>query len=95
MPPKVKFQASVGFIKDAKPGSKAKFVFIAIDDAATADVLAEKVCSNDGTLDTFDVDLSNLAGKQRSFVLRVESQDAGGSQGAVWVDAKLVQQMKE
>ena len=94
MPPRVRFTATVGFMKGAPANSKAKFKFIAVDDAATEYILAEKVCANDGKVDTFDVDLSGTVGKQRSFVLRVEAQDAGG-QGAVWIDPKLVQQMKD
>jgi hypothetical protein len=95
MPSRVHFKAAVGFTSDAPANSKAKFSFIAVDDAATTYVLAEKVCTKDGKLEMFDVDLSDTEGKLRSFVLRVESQDPGGAQGAVWIDPRLEQQMKD
>ena len=91
VPEKAKFTATVGF-KDgatATDGVAVVLGYIGIDESLA---FFEKMDVNyDGTLDIYEIDLSDLAGEKVYFVLRVEAKDSWEQDWLVWVEAKIVQ----
>lgn len=86
-----KFTARVGFAADTAPNSKARFTFM-VEDETTSIVLSREVtATSDGKLDSFDVDLSGLAGKYVVFILRVDALDSAEKIRPVWVDPRVFQ----
>jgi hypothetical protein len=91
IPRHCKFTADVGFIKEAPAAAKAKFIFMILDQGGMPVYSKELIASRNGSLDSFDEDLTELAGITGTIVLRVESQGSPGDIMAVWADPRLTQ----
>ena len=92
IPDIARFSARVGFTSASAPGSKARFMFGTVDPSGIVTFANPPVtASMDGKMDTYEVDLSNLAGQKRQFVLRVEVIGPPQNVRPVWVDPRVYQ----
>ena len=92
LPEKAKFTALVGFKKGAEATAGVTFKLGAKDEAGTVTYYPEQFAAYDGTLDLFEVDLSELADKKITFILRVEAAGPNEQDWAVWVDPRIGQE---
>jgi len=92
LPEQVKFTAMVGFKKGAEATAGVRFKLGVKDEAGTVTYYQEQFAAYDGTLDLYEVDLSDQAEKKITFILRVESAGSKEQNWAVWVDPKLGQE---
>jgi hypothetical protein len=91
MPKHCKFTADVGFTREAAAGARVKFVFSVLDQGGMPLYVKEIVAEREGSLNSFNEDLSALAGATCTMVLRIESQGTPGGNLAVWSDPLLTQ----
>jgi hypothetical protein len=91
IPRHCKFTADVGFTREAPASAKAKFVFSVLDQGGMPIYVKEIVATRNGAIDSFNEDLSALAGATCTIVLRVESQGNPGDDLAVWSDPLMTQ----
>ena len=91
VPEKARFTAKVGF-KDgatATDGVAVALGYVGVDEKL---VFFDKMdVYYDGALDIYEIDLSDMAGEEAYFVLRVEAKDSWEQDWPVWVEAKIVQ----
>jgi hypothetical protein len=92
VPVGAKFIAQVGFLDDAETTDGVTFLFGAVSSDGTIDFYPGVFAMNDGQLDTYEVDLSDLAGQKRRFILRVEAGSSAEGDLAVWIEPKITQE---
>ncbi len=86
-----KFSAKVGFTRDTAPNSQARFIFGIIEQSGFVHYFPAITVANDGKLDLYEVDLSQMAGKKVRFVLRVEVIGSAEKVKPAWVDPRVLQ----
>ncbi len=92
VPDLARFSAKVGFTSSSAPGSKARFLFGVVDPGGVVTWANPAItASMDGKLETYDVDLSGVAGQKRQFVLRVEVIGPAQNVKPVWADPRIYQ----
>ena len=92
VPDLARFSAKVGFTSSSAPGSKAKFLFGVMDQGGVVTWANPAVTASlDGKLETYNFDLSSVAGQKRQFVLFVEVIGPAQNVKPVWVDPKIYQ----
>lgn len=89
--PHCKFVADVGFTREAPASAKAKFIFTVLDQGGMPIYKKEISATRNGSLDSFDEDLSSFAGATCTLVLRVESGGNPGDDLTVWADPRIIQ----
>jgi hypothetical protein len=96
IPRMAKFTAEVGLKKGATETDGVRFKFGIIDESGVVQFFPGIFAEYDEKLDLYEVDLSALADKKVSFILRVE--DGEGNlylqNNAVWIDPKVTQELQ-
>jgi hypothetical protein len=82
----------VGLTRDAPASGTVKFI---IGTAQGSDITyyPPVIINTRGKPETYEVDLSKLAGKQIQFIFRVESSEPLQQGSAVWIDPTLTQEI--
>ena len=91
LPEMAKFTAKIGFKRGATAtdGVAVALGYIGVDESL---VFFDKMdVYYDGALDVYEIDLSDIAGEEVYFILRVETKDSWEQDWPVWVEAKIVQ----
>lgn len=92
VPDLAKFSVKVGFASSSAPGSKARFLFGVIEPSGVVNYATPAVTASlDGKMETYEVDLSSVAGQKRQFMLRVEVIGPAQNVKPVWVDPRIYQ----
>ncbi len=92
IPAKAKFTAEVGFRKGATATAGVRFILGVADESGSVVYFPEIFATYDEQFDLYEVDLSELAGEKRTFILRVEAEDSGEQNWAVWLDPRIIQE---
>ena len=91
LPDTAKFSARVGFARDTAANSQARFIFGVVEQSGFVRYFPAITAVNDGKLDLYEVDLSEMAGKKVRFVLRVEAIGSAEKVKPAWVDPRVLQ----
>jgi len=92
IPADTTFTAMLGFAKGAEAPEGATATFAVVDLNSRDKIYSQTIdVYDDGKLDPFVVDLSDLAGKKAYFVLEVEAKGDGTKDYVVWVQPMVVQ----
>jgi hypothetical protein len=91
LPRHCRFMTEVKFDKNAAANAKARFIFTALDQSLTP-VITKYLDLSGNTADyNWWVDLTPLADKSCTFILRVESQGTPGGDLGVWINPVITQ----
>ncbi len=91
IPHKSKLTTSVGLTRDAPTSANVKFI-IGTMQGSDITYYPPVTINTPGKPETYEVDLSKLAGKQVQFIFRVESSVPLQQGSAVWIDPSLTQE---
>ena len=92
IPEKVKFTAQVGFRKGAEASDGVAVALGYVDSTGSIQLFQKMDVYYDGTIDTYEVDLSAMAGEKTEFILWVEAKDTWDDDWLVWVEPRIVQE---
>ena len=92
VPPNARFTARVGFNEGDVSTDGVRVAFGYVDAAGSVVLFPKMDIYSDGTLRTYEADLSDLAGKKTEFVLRVEARDSPVGDCVRWVEPRITQE---
>jgi hypothetical protein len=92
IPDNAKFTAKVGFGPGTTSADGVRVAFGYVDATGSVVLLQKMDVYSDGTLRSYEVDLSDIAGKKTEFILWVEAKDSPEGDCVRWVQPKIVQE---
>jgi len=92
VPPNARFTARVGFNEGDVSIDGVRVAFGYVDAAGSVVLFPKMDIYSDGTLRTYEADLSDLEGERTEFVLRVEAGASPVGDCVRWVEPRIVQE---
>lgn len=92
IPEQAKFTAKVGFKKGATATDGVTVAFGYVNAAGSIEYFKKMDVYYDEVVDSYEVDLSSMAGEKAEFVLWVESKGSGEQDLLVWVEPQIIQE---
>jgi len=91
VPGNAKFSAQVGFGLDFKSTDGVRVALGYTDDIGSVVFFPKMDVYSDGKMQTYEADLSALAGKKTEFILWVEAKDSPEGDCVRWVEPRIIQ----